>query len=296
METILKTENLTKRFGSKIAVNAVNISIEKGDIYGFIGKNGAGKTTTMRLLLGMFFADEGSIELFGTNDLDKARHRIGSLIEAPGLYKNCTAYENMKRFSILYGGNDKDIREILSLVGLENTGKKKAGDFSLGMRQRLGIGLAMLGNPDLLILDEPINGLDPEGIMEIRNTITRLNEEKGVSFMISSHLLDELGKIVTKYGIIRDGSLVEEISSEELHRRCTDGIRIRTGNITKSAVFLASILPSGSVQKHDDYILVANDIMPTELINQRLVMEGHQVKEITMQIGSMENYFIERIG
>ncbi|MCD8120330.1 MAG: ATP-binding cassette domain-containing protein [Lachnospiraceae bacterium] len=296
MQTILKTENLTKRYGSKIAVNKVNITIEKGDIYGFIGKNGAGKTTTMRLLLGMSFADEGNIELFGSKDLNRARHRVGALIEAPGLYKNCTAYENMKRFSILYGGNDQDIREILSLVGLENTGKKKAGDFSLGMRQRLGIGLAMLGNPDLLILDEPINGLDPEGIKEIRDSIIRLNEEKGVSFMISSHLLDELGKIVTKYGIIRDGCLVEEISSEELHRRCTDGIRIRTTDIDKSAAFLTSILSQSSIQKHEDYILVSDDTVSAAVLNQKLVMAGHLVNEITMQIGSLENYFIERIG
>ncbi len=296
METILKTENLTKRYGSKTAVNAVNITIAKGDIYGFIGKNGAGKTTTMRLLLGMSFADSGSIELFGTKELDSARQRIGALIEAPGLYKNCTAYENMKRFAILYGGTDEDIREILSLVGLANTGKKKAGEFSLGMRQRLGIGLAMLGNPELLILDEPINGLDPEGIKEIRDTIVRLNEEKGVTFMISSHLLDELGKIVTKYGIIRDGTLVEEITAEELHKRCTDGIRIKTADIPKAAAFLDSVLPQGGVQVRDGYILVATDVEPTAVLNKKLVEAGHLVEEITMQVGSLENYFIERIG
>ncbi len=296
METILKTEHLTKRYGSKVAVDDVSMTMERGDIYGFIGKNGAGKTTTMRLLLGMSFADSGSMTLLGTGELDKARHKVGALIESPSLYKNCTAYENMKRFSILYGGTDREIRRILALVGLANTGKKTAGEFSLGMRQRLGIGLAMLGDPELLILDEPINGLDPEGIKEIRDTIVNLNEEQGVSFLISSHLLDELGKIVTKYGIIRDGRLIEEITAGELNRRCTDGIRVRTADIGKAAAFLDSLLPRGTVQMCDGYLLVAADTMPTALLNQRLVENGHSVEEITMQVGSLENYFIERIG
>ncbi len=296
METILKTNNLTKRFGEKIAVNAVNISIKKGDIYGFIGKNGAGKTTTMRLILGMSYADNGSIELFGSTNLSEMRYKIGSLIENPGLYKNCTAYENMKRFAILYGGTDSEIKEILSLVGLANTGNKKAGEFSLGMRQRLGIALAMLGNPEFLILDEPINGLDPEGIKEIRDAIVRLNEEKGVTFMISSHLLDELGKIVTRYGIIRDGKLVEEITAEELNKRCVDGIRIKTTDISKTATFLSSVLPDITMRVSDTHILLFTNTLSTVKLNKKLVENGFDVEEITMQIGSLENYFIERIG
>ncbi len=296
MEMILKTNNLTKRFGEKIAVNAVNISIQRGDIYGFIGKNGAGKTTTMRLILGMSYADDGSIELFDSTNLNEMRYKIGCLIESPGLYKNCTAYENMKRFSILYGGTDNEIKEILSLVGLANTGNKKAGEFSLGMRQRLGIALAMLGNPELLILDEPINGLDPEGIKEIRDTIVRLNKEKGVTFMVSSHLLDELGKIVTRYGIIRDGKLVEEITAEELNKRCVDGIRIKTTNIPKTAAFLSSFLPDITMRVFDRYILLSTNTLSTAKLNKKLVENGFEVEEITMQIGSLENYFIERIG
>ncbi len=296
MEIVLKTNNLTKRFGEKVAVNAVNISIKKGDIYGFIGKNGAGKTTTMRLILGTSYADDGSIELFGSTNLNAMRYKTGCLIEAPGLYKNCTAYENMKRFSILYGGTDNEIKEILSLVGLANTGNKKAGEFSLGMRQRLGIALAMLGNPELLILDEPINGLDPEGIKEIRDTIVRLNKEKGVTFMISSHLLDELGKIVTKYGIIREGKLVEEVTAEELNKRCVDGIRIKTTNILQTAAFLSSFLPDITMQVFDTYILLSTNTLSTAKLNKKLVENGFDVEEITMQIGSLENYFIERIG
>ena len=175
MALVIETKKLTKKFPNKIAVNQVDIHVEQGDIYGLIGKNGAGKTTSMRMILGTLFPTSGEILLFGNSNLSLERRKIGSLIEAPGLYKNCSAYENMKRFSILYGGTDQDIKEILEFVGLGNVGKKKAGHFSLGMKQRLGIALALLGNPELLILDEPINGLDPAGIKEIRDLIIKLN-------------------------------------------------------------------------------------------------------------------------
>ena len=234
METVLRTQSLTKRFREKVAVNKVNITIERGDIYGFIGKNGAGKTTTMKLILGLNFPDEGKIEYFGGTPPEKACRKIGSLIEAPGLYKNCTAYENMKRFSILSGGTDKEIKDRLRLVGLGNTGNKKAGEFSLGMRQRLGIAIALLGDPEFLILDEPINGLDPEGIREIRDVIASLNRERGVTFLISSHLLDELAKVVTKYGILSGGVLQEEITAKQLEERCRSGLKITVDNIAKA--------------------------------------------------------------
>ena len=163
-EYVIETNNLTKSFGSKLAVDHVNMHVAKGDIYGFIGRNGAGKTTAMKLMLGTLRANEGSIKLFGKDtNLSESRKKIGSLVEAPGLYRNATAYENMKRFSILFGGTDQDIKEILEFVGLANTGKKKAGAFSLGMKQRLGIAIALLGNPEIMILDEPVNGLDPAG-------------------------------------------------------------------------------------------------------------------------------------
>ncbi|SHM21531.1 ATP-binding cassette domain-containing protein [Ruminococcus flavefaciens] len=162
MEYVLKTKELTKVYGQKTVADKISLNIRKGDIYGFIGKNGAGKTTTMKMILGMIFPDGGEIELFGKPIDNMGRRRIGSLIEAPGLYKNLTAYENLHRFSLLYGGNEKNISEILEIVNLTDTGKKKAGEFSLGMRQRLGIGIALLGNPDLLVLDEPVNGLDSQ--------------------------------------------------------------------------------------------------------------------------------------
>ena len=169
MSTVLKTYNLNKKYGSKLVSNNISLTINRGDIYGFVGKNGAGKTTLMRQVLGMAFPTDGIIQLFDGEPLDLARRKIGSLIEAPGVYKKCSAYENMKRFAFLCNSSDKQIKDILDYVGLGNTGNKTAGQFSLGMRQRLGIAIALLGNPEFLILDEPINGLDPTGIIEIRD-------------------------------------------------------------------------------------------------------------------------------
>lgn len=296
MEIVLKTENLTKRFREKIAVNRVNMTIERGDIYGFIGKNGAGKTTTMKLILGLDFPDEGKIELFEGMPLEKARKYIGSLIEAPGLYKNCTAYENMKRFSVISGGTEKDITDCLHLAGLDNTGNKKAGEFSLGMRQRLGIAIALLGNPRLLILDEPINGLDPEGIKEIRDVILRLNRERGVTFLISSHLLDELAKIVTRYGIISDGVLLEEVAAAELERRSRSGLKIVVDNVAKALAVLYGRIEKSNISIKGNALLINSENEYAGKLNSLLVKSGVEVKELSVQHGGFEDYFIERIG
>ena len=220
METILKTNSLTKVYGTRKVVDGVSMTINKGDIYGFIGKNGAGKTTFMRMILSLTSVTNGEVELFEGKNILEVGNKIGSLIEAPGLYKNATAYENLKRFSILYGADESKINEILKFVNLDNTGNKKAKDFSLGMRQRLGIAIALLGDPEFLVLDEPINGLDPAGIKEIRDVILKLNKGLGITFLISSHLLDELAKVVTKYGIINNGVLIEEVSAKELINKC----------------------------------------------------------------------------
>ena len=222
MESILTVKNIDKYYGDKKVLNNVSMNINRGDIYGFIGKNGAGKTTFMRVVLSLTYPRSGEVLLFGNKTIQEVGLKVGSLIEAPGFYKNLSAYENLKRFSIIYNADEKKIPEILKLVGLSNTGKKKAKDFSLGMRQRLGIAIALLGDPEFLLLDEPINGLDPEGIKEIRDVILKLNKEKGITFLISSHLLDELSKIVTKYGILNNGVLVEEIGAKELHDKCAD--------------------------------------------------------------------------
>ncbi len=295
MEYVLRTKSLTKKFGSKIAVNAVDMNVAKGDIYGFIGRNGAGKTTAMKLILGLLNATEGEIELFGGEPLEKARGRIGSLIEAPGIYKNCTAYENMKRFSIIYGGTDEDIAQLLKFVGLENTGNKKAGRFSLGMKQRLGMAIAMLGNPEFLILDEPINGLDPEGIKDVRNAVLNLNEQKGVTFLISSHLLDELAKIVTRYGIINNGVLTEEISAEDLNAMCESGLKVRVDDVGKAITALLPLVPQEEIRVSGGELVLPIDV-DAAAVNELLVKGGVRVSELGAMRGDMEEYFIARLG
>ena len=296
MEYIIETKNLTKTFPNKLAVDHVNMHVKRGDIYGFIGKNGAGKTTTMKLILGLINPSEGEITLFGSKDLNKQRVKLGSLIEAPGLYKNATAYENMKRFSILYGGTDKEINDILNLVGLGNVGSRKAGNFSLGMRQRLGIAIALLGNPEVLILDEPINGLDPAGIKEIRDTIVRLNKERNVTFLISSHLLDELAKVTTTYGIVNDGKLVEEIAADELMERCKQNLKIKVSNVKKSISILKANNLLDRYDSDEHTITMFDNFDKPSLINELLVQGGIQVEELTSSNSGFEDYFIERIG
>lgn len=296
MEYVLQTHNLTKRFGTKKAVNNVSINIKKGDIYGFIGRNGAGKTTLMRLVLGAAVPTSGSMELFGGKNLNSARHRIGSLIEAPSLYKDCTAFENLKRFSLLTGNSDKELNTILRFVGLGDTGNKKVGQFSLGMKQRMGIAIAMLGHPDFLILDEPINGLDPAGIRDIRDLILRLNQELGMTILVSSHLLDELAKVVTTYGIINNGELVEEISSKELEAKCTHRLLITVDDTDRAVQIIRRIVGNARISVDGKTVILRSHLEDSGRINKALVEAGITVSELDRQAGSLENYFIERIG
>lgn len=221
---------------------------------------------------------------------------VGSLIEAPGLYKNATAYENLKRFSILYGADESKIKELLELVGLANTGKRKAKDFSLGMRQRLGIAIALLGDPEFLVLDEPINGLDPEGIKEIRDIIEKLNKERNVTFLISSHLLDELSKVVTKYGIINNGELVEEISAEELKEKCKNKLTIETQTPDKAKEIVKEIVPEENIILKENRIDLMSNMEDAAVINKKLVEGGVLVSAIYPNFDSLEEYFMKRIG
>lgn len=279
-----------------MCVNNISIHIAKGDIYGFIGRNGAGKTTAMRLILGLARPTSGKIKLFNSDDLNAQRKKIGSLIEAPGLYKRCSALENMKRFSILYGGDDKEIEELLSFVGLNGVGNKKVGQFSLGMKQRLGIAIALLGNPEVLILDEPVNGLDPAGIKEVRDLLLKLNKEKNVTIMISSHLLDELAKITTKYGIINNGVLVEEIDAPKLMERCKNNIVISCDRLQEAKELLESELKLTNISIVNDKLHIVDEIESTDEINTLLVKNDFKVHEITINKNSFEDYFIERLG
>lgn len=295
MDYVIETQNLVKQYKTKRAVDNISIHVKKGDIYGLIGKNGAGKTTLMKLILGLAKPTSGKIFLYGDEKLNEERRKIGSLIEEPGLYKNCTAYENMVRFAKLYGTDAKEINDLLKLVNLSDTGSKKVSQFSLGMKQRLGIAIALLGNPELLILDEPINGLDPAGIKEIRDVIIDLNH-KGVTFLISSHLLDELAKIVTNYGIISEGSLIEEISAKELNERCREFVKIGTNDNNSTCELLKKEIKDINLENKPDGIYLLNHLNETAKINKLLVDKGIEVNEIALQESNFEDYFIERLG
>ena len=220
-QVILKTNHLTKRYGHRAVVENLSMTIHQGDIYGFIGKNGAAKTTLIRMVTGLAAPSDGSIQLFGSGSLLEGRSRIGTVIEAPAFYPGMTARENIIAFSRLQGLRDfSHVEELLELVGLDHTGKKKCRNFSLGMKQRLAIAIALIGDPKLLILDEPTNGLDPEGMKEVRDLILKLNQERGITVLVSSHILGELSKFATRYGIIHHGKLIEEFTEEDLWRRC----------------------------------------------------------------------------
>jgi len=215
---VLQTRKLAKEYGGKKVVDNISIEVRKGEIYGFIGENGAGKTTLMRMICGLASPSEGSITLFGSSDLVSQRHRIGCTIENPALYPAMTAMENLETQRILLGVKDKNVSaKLLDTVNLGSAGKKKAKDFSLGMKQRLMIALALLGDPEFLVLDEPINGLDPIGIRKMRDLFLALNKERGITILISSHILGELEKIATRYGIISGGKMVNEFKAEELN-------------------------------------------------------------------------------
>ena len=243
MNEILKVKGITKNYGGFKALNELNMTIPKGAIYGFVGKNGAGKTTLIRVICGLQKPTSGSYSICGVEydnkDILKARRRMGAIVESPALYLDMTAVDNMKQQYLNIGLPSYDgIDELLELVGLGNTGRKKVRNFSLGMRQRLGIAVALCGKPDFLILDEPINGLDPQGIIEMREMILKLNREQGVTILISSHILDELSKLATHYGFIDKGSIVREMTAKELEDAGRKSTRLKVNDTSKLAVTL----------------------------------------------------------
>lgn len=301
METVLKTEGLTKAFGRKTVVNRISMTIRRGDIYGFIGKNGAGKTTFMRLILGLAIPDSGSVSLFEGEDRRSAGAKIGSIIEAPALYGGCTALENLRRFAVLTEGakepDERALGELLELVGLSDVGKKAVGHFSLGMKQRLGLAIALLGDPEFLVLDEPVNGLDPTGIKDIRDAIRTLNQERGVTFLISSHLLDELSKTVTRYGIINDGVLVEEISKQELEEQFRRNITITVDDDPQKALeILQSVIPGEEILRNGNILTVYSHRFEPAALNRILVNAGLLVSGLNTHVNDIETFFLERIG
>ena len=296
MESVLKTNGVIKTFGNNKVLNGINMNINKGDIYGFIGKNGSGKTTFMRVVLSLTTKTNGDISFFNNKTIEEVGLKVGSLIESPGLYKNATAYENLKRFSILYDADESKIDELLKTVGLSKARDKKVKNFSLGMKQRLGIAIALLGEPEFLLLDEPINGLDPEGIKEIRDVILKLNKEKGITFLISSHLLDELSKIVTKYGILNNGVLVEEIGAKELHDKCANKLVVDCDDPVKAKEILAKTISEKNLVINKNTLEVHSDLSNAAKINEELVKKGIAVSALYPNYDSLEEYFMKRIG
>lgn len=298
MEYVLKTSELTKTYQNKQVVNKVSMNIKKGDIYGFIGKNGAGKTTLIRMVLGLARPNHGSFELFGSQALLEARKKIGNVIETPSTYANMTARQNLEAQRIMLGVKDKAIvNQIIETVGLADAGKKKAKNFSLGMKQRLGIGLALLDNPEFLILDEPINGLDPTGIKDVRDLILRLNKEQNITILISSHILGELSKMATCYGIINDGILVEEFSADELEQRCKQSLIIKSDNSQKVISLLNSEFSITNVETVDENtIRIFEGFEDTGRINTVLVKNDIAVSDISASGQDLEEYFMELMG
>ncbi len=298
-EVLLKTTGLTKQYGKQKAVDQIDMKIRKGAIYGFIGRNGAGKTTFLKMISGLSSPTNGEIEMFGYTgkDLKQIRSRIGCLIEAPGLYGNMSAYDNLKIKCSLFGIKKEGyLEEILKTVGLEKVGKKKTKHFSLGMKQRLGIGLALVGNPELLVLDEPINGLDPQGIVEIRDTILRLQEEWNMTILISSHILEELSKIATDYGIIHNGSLLQELTREELMQRCSERMEIILDQPERAVPILDSMGFHNYQITDKEHICIFERLGDSAKVNTALVKAEIPVREIFVTNEELESYFLNLTG
>ena len=298
-EMLLETRNLTKQYGHHKAVDSVNMHIKKGAIYGFIGRNGAGKTTCLKMISGLSKPTCGEIEMFGYKgkDLQKVRSRIGCLIEAPGLYGNMTAYENLNIKCKLFGIKKKSyIEEILRIIGLEDVGKKKTKNFSLGMKQRLGIGMALVGEPDLLVLDEPINGLDPQGIAEVRDTIQNLCAQQDMTVFISSHILEELSKLATDYGIINNGALLQEITREELLSKCSEKITLTVDNPNKAVPVLDKMGFVHYMIVDKNHIDVYERLNDSAALNTALVIAGVSVAQLAVTGMELETYFLSITG
>lgn len=299
MEYVLQTNNLTKKYKHFQALNGLSMNVPKGSIYGFVGKNGAGKTTLIRLICGLQEPTDGSFILYDVanteKDIIKSRRRMGAVVETPSIYTDMTARENLKQQYMILGlPSYDDIDELLKLVGLENTEKKKVKNFSMGMKQRLGIAVALAGNPDFIVLDEPINGLDPQGIIEIRELILKLNRERQITFLISSHILDELSRIATHYGIIDNGRIVKELSSEELERACRKCIRVEVSDTSVLACVLDSMnLEYKIISEYEADVFAKVNV--TQL-TVALANKNCEVISIQEKDENLESYFISLVG
>jgi ABC-2 type transport system ATP-binding protein len=300
-EAILKTQAITKKYGNFCAVDTMNIELKRGDIYGLVGRNGAGKTTLLKMVSGLTVPTSGNLELNARSsqkELEKMRGRMGCIIETPGFLPYLSAEKNLEYYRIQRGiGNKNCVKESLRFVGLDNTGKKKFKNFSLGMKQRLGLALAIMGDPELLILDEPVNGLDPMGMAEFREMIVKLNREKNTTILISSHILGELSQIATLYGFINNGRLVEQISAVELAKKCKRSLRIKVSDTNKAAAIIRKEFSCNNFEViSDSEIQLAELLDIPELVVQALVKNEVMVFNVN-QVGiNLEEYFIELVG
>ncbi|SHE10645.1 ABC transporter ATP-binding protein [Chlamydia abortus] len=301
MTAVIKTIRLTKAYGDQIAIDNLQMNVNQGQIYGFLGQNGAGKTTTIRMLLGLIKPTQGQIEIFGENLLEKQRDilkRIGSIVEFSGFYENLTARENLLIHAKLKGVHKKNaVEEALEIAGLQAETKKRVGQFSLGMKQRLGIARAILHHPELLILDEPTNGLDPIGIKEIRRLIQSLAEERKITILISSHILTEVEQLADHIGIIHQGKLLEEISFNELRKRNRKYLEFQVSDESKAAMLMEKHFAIFDYEVHDEgNIRVYSHIGEQSKLNKLFVEHGIDVFKITTSEDRLEDYFIKLIG
>ena len=297
-EVIVETKNLTKKYKHNTALNNINLKLEKGKVYGFIGKNGAGKTTFIRMITGLAFPTSGELSLFGNSrekELQEARRKIGALVEGPSLYPFMSAKENLKTQQIQLGKEDeREIDELLELVGLSGVGNKKARNFSLGMKQRLGIAMSLIGNPDFLIWDEPINGLDPEGIKEIRILIDALNK-KSKTLLISSHILGELESTATDFIIIDKGKIIENISKDELLNKRREYIDIVTSDNSGAISILKNKFSNVSIDIEGDHLLIENFSENIDYLSTLLSENQINIREMRRERESLEDYVFAKI-
>jgi len=299
-EVILEMKHITKAYKGNLALNDVSITINRGEIYGLVGNNGAGKTTLMRMVAGAAFEDEGSITLFSkTNpkEMQKERKRVGTLIEDPGFFSNMTAEDNLEYFRLQFGIPGKEtVQKILTEVHLQDTKKKKYKDFSLGMKQRLGIGLALLQTPEFLILDEPINGLDPAGIIEVRQTLLEMNQKKNTTILISSHILTEMANIATKYGFLSHGKLLEEISADDMLKKCNTYLDIAVRDTKGMCVLLEKELSYQNFKVYpDNHIHLFEGIDNGEMICELAAVNHLGLSGLEKKVLNLENYYMNMV-
>ena len=296
---VIETNGLSKAFGSKMAVHQFDMHVGQGDIYGFVGRNGAGKSTVMRMLAGLAAPTDGEVREFGMQPREaSASRRIGALIESPGLYGSMSATDNLMMKTLALGLADpKDkVRDLLDLTGLGSVGSKATKNFSMGMKQRLGLALALLGSPDLLLLDEPLNGLDPEGAREIRRLIMRLNDERGITVVVSSHVLEQLGKMATRYGVIREGRMVREMSAAEVDQECSDFLQLEAANPTLALAVLQERFAGLRFQSMPDGAIRVFGGADAGAVGAVLNEQGIAVRGLYAHRRDLEEFFVEMMG